>query len=115
MAVSVKKVRDQLREVIDPELQVNIVDLGLIYKIKVKKETRSAGSVQAGKSKIYILMTLTTPGCPLAGMFDALVKNALGKIPGLDPEKDMEINLTFDPPWTPKMMTEEIRAELGFE
>lgn len=107
MAVSVKRVRDQLREVIDPELQVNIVDLGLIYKIKVKKEKE--------KSKIYILMTLTTPGCPLAGMFDALVKNELGKIPGLDSEKDVEINLTFDPPWTQEMMTEEVRAELGFE
>ena len=87
----------------DPELNVSIVDLGLIYKITIPK------------NKVHILMTLTTPGCPLAGMFDALVRNALLDIPGLRVKQDVEIELTFDPPWTTDMMTEEVRAELGMD
>jgi len=87
----------------DPELNVSIVDLGLIYKITIQK------------NKVHILMTLTTPGCPLAGMFDALVRNALLDIPGLRVKQDVEIELTFDPPWTTDMMTEEVRAELGMD
>ena len=91
----------------DPELNVNIVDLGLIYKVKIKKEK--------SKKKIYILMTLTTPGCPLGGMFEALVAHVFKDVPGFDPEKDLKIELTFDPPWTPEMMSEEARINLGFD
>ena len=107
MQITDKTIRNRLKTVMDPELNVNIVDLGLIYKVKAKNKE--------GKTKIYILMTLTSSGCPLAGMFDALVKNSLKTISGFDAEKDVKIELTFDPPWTPEMMTEEVRAELGFE
>ena len=92
----------------DPELHVNIVDLGLVYEVNVRRAK--------GKGhRVHIVMTLTTPGCPLAGMFDALVRHALKKIPGLDVKQDVEIELTFDPPWTMEMMSEEVRAELGLE
>lgn len=95
----------------DPELKINIVDLGLIYKIQVAKSSTGSKSRQ----KIKILMTLTTPGCPLAGMFDTLVKHALKKLPGIDVDRDVQIELTFDPPWTSDMMSASAKVELGFE
>lgn len=91
----------------DPELNVNIVDLGLVYDVKLK--------IKNAKFKIKILMTLTTPGCPLRGMFEVLVAHVFKDVPGFDPEKDLKIELTFDPPWTPEMMSEEVRINLGFE
>lgn len=98
MSITEEQVWERLRAVVDPELKINIVDLGLVYKVKVRR--------QKSKGKIYILMTLTTPGCPLAGMFEVLIKH---KVKG-----DVEIELTFDPPWTSDMMTEAAKAELGF-
>src|SRR3989344_3659760 len=98
--------RERVKKGIDPELNINIVDLGVIYKIRVTSNKK--------QTKIYILMTLTTPGCPLAGMFDALVKHSLRKLAGIDVDKDIKIELTFDPPWTAEMMSEGARAELGF-
>lgn len=92
---------EKLKKVIDPELNVDIVSMGLIYKVKVT-------------NRVHIVMTLTSPGCPLAGMFDSLVKEALDSIKGLNVNKDVSIELTFDPPWTLDMMNEETKAELGF-
>lgn len=103
--VTATTIRNRLRTVIDPELHVNIIDLGLVYRVKVRK----VGKVW----KVWILMTLTTPGCPLAGMFDALVRHSLKNIPGIDPPKDVEIELTFDPPWVPEMMEKKTRITLG--
>ena len=100
--VTEEQVWERLRTVMDPELKINIVDLGLVYKVKVGKQ-------------IDILMTLTTPGCPLAGMFDALVKHALKKLPGVDVDRDIKIELTFDPPWTADMMSEQAKAELEWD
>lgn len=86
----------------DPELGINVVDLGLIYEVKVE-----------GK-RVYILMTLTTPGCPLAAIFTPMARQALAGIPGLDPYRDVEIELTFDPPWHQGLMSERAKAELGY-
>jgi len=108
MKITEKQVKEKLKTVIDPELKVNIVDLGLVYKIQVTSNKKQ-------ETKIKILMTLTTPGCPLAGMFDALVKNGLKELPGIDVARDVEIELTFDPPWGPHLMKEELRVEFGFE
>lgn len=94
-----------LKSVIDPELGVNIVDLGLIYKVEVRKVQK----VQ----KVRIIMTLTTPGCPLAGVFDMMVREAVASLPGVEAD-EIEIQLTFDPPWTAEMMSKEAKAELGF-
>jgi metal-sulfur cluster biosynthetic enzyme len=97
--VNEKQVREQLKEVIDPELDINIVDLGLIYKVDVDEE-----------NNVDILMTLTTPGCPLHGVFDELVKKEVGKI---DEIGEIEVELTFEPRWSPEEMSDEARDELG--
>lgn len=95
-----EKVREALKEVIDPELRINIVDLGLIYDV------REEGGV------VEVEMTLTSPGCPLAGIIDSKVKEAVGKIKGV---KEITVELMWDPPWTQDMMSDEAKAELGFD
>ncbi|MBI5465516.1 DUF59 domain-containing protein [Candidatus Gottesmanbacteria bacterium] len=89
----------KLKEVVDPEIGVNIVDLGLIYEIKVDK------------GNVNILMTLTTPGCPLAAMFNQEVARKVKELKGV---KKVKVDLTFDPPWTPDKMSEEARKKLGW-
>jgi metal-sulfur cluster biosynthetic enzyme len=104
------QVWEHLKKVIDPELNIDIVSLGLIYEVYVK-------TVQAEKGPqpfVHILMTLTTPGCPLAGVLDAMVKDNLKDLPGLLPANIL-VEVTFDPPWMPDMMTEEAKAELGLD
>lgn len=99
---------DHLKKVLDPELHINIVDLGLVYGVKIDQ------SKQGLEPFVVITMTLTTPGCPMASMFDTMVKDALFGLPDLNVDKDIKINLTFDPPWVSDMMSEEAKAELGF-
>ena len=103
-------VLQRLRTVIDPELRVDIVSMGLIYEISPSVVQTPEGE----RTHIHILMTLTTPGCPLAGVFDRMVKDALFGLPGLVPERDVRVELTFDPPWVLDMMDPETRAQLGF-
>ena len=98
--ITEKQVREQLKQVVDPELNIDIVSLGLVYKVEVVNQ------------KIKILMTLTTPGCPLAGPLEAMVKHSLKKLPGVNSEEDVTIELTFDPPWVSDMMSEAAKAEL---
>jgi FeS assembly SUF system protein len=92
-------VEDALRTVHDPEIPVNIFDLGLIYKIEV-----NAGHV-------LVIMTLTAPGCPVAGSIIQEVNDKISAIPGVT---NADVRLTFDPPWTKDMMSDEARLELGF-
>lgn len=94
-----KQVRKNLKNVIDPELDINIVDLGLIYEIDVDEE-----------SNVDILMTLTTPGCPLHSVFDELVKKEVKKIEEVG---DIDVELTFEPRWSPEEMSDEARDEIG--
>lgn len=90
-----------LREVIDPELGLNIVDLGLVYDVDISDD----GSVA-------IEMTLTTPGCPLHASFREAIEQTLWRaFPDL---QDVSVSLVWDPPWTPEMLSDEGRAELGF-
>lgn len=117
-----KKVRDCLKSVIDPELGVDIVSMGLVYDVSVnlrseteRQENRKTGEWgEGGRMKVRIVMTLTTPACPLAGVFDPMIRDSLRVIDGLDVEEDVVIDLTFDPPWTIEMMNEEVKEELGF-
>ncbi|GAB4272968.1 MAG: SUF system Fe-S cluster assembly protein [Pararhodobacter sp.] len=88
------------RTVFDPEIPVNIFDLGLIYTIAID----DAGVVR-------IVMTLTAPGCPVAGEMPGWVSDAVGAVPGV---QDVEVEMTFDPQWGMDMMSEEARLELGF-
>lgn len=91
----------RLSTILDPELDVDIVSLGLIYKVSVTR-TRA----------IKILMTLTSPGCPLAGSIEAMIRAAMIDLVA-DTDEDVHITVTFDPPWTPDMMSEEVRLEYG--
>lgn len=99
--VTEERVREQLKEVMDPELDINIVDLGLIYEV----DTTDDGEID-------ILMTLTTPGCPLHGVFDEMVKREVGKIEEVN-ERDIDVELTFEPRWSPEKMSDEAQGELG--
>jgi len=98
--VTEEVVIEGLREVYDPELHYNIYDLGLVYDITVDD-----GSV-------HILMTLTTPACPIGPMITEQVQENIGLIPGV---KDVDIEFTFDPPWNPDLMTDEAKADLGID
>lgn len=91
------QVIEKLKSVIDPELHINIVELGLIYEVIV------------GKKSVKVRMTLTTPGCPLAPVIDQMIKKALA---GLETEK-VEVELVWDPPWSVKRMSEEGKLQLG--
>lgn len=95
--MSVKaQVWERLGKVMDPELDISIVDLGLIYKVEVRGE------------RIVITMTLTTPGCPLAPVIDQMIKEALGDLNG-----KIEIKLVWEPVWSLERMSEEGRLKLG--
>lgn len=88
-----------LKTVYDPEIPVNIFDLGLIYEIDVREN-----------NNVYIKMTLTAPNCPLADDVVRDVKEAVGHIPGVS---SVDVELTWNPPWNKDMMSEEAMLELG--
>jgi len=89
---------DALREVVDPELMINVVDLGLVY------------SIQAEGEKATVEMTLTSPACPAGPQIVQQARMALEKLEGI---KQAEIKLVLSPPWTPDRMTDEARDRLG--
>jgi len=108
-------VYSKLKQVIDPELHVNIVDLGLIYDVAVFNQTSNKSSDQKTsilQPKVRIVMTLTTPTCPLAGVFQKMIKDTLKELDGIKSDADIQIELTFDPPWVIDMMDQEARAKL---
>lgn len=94
-----EEVRSKLKEVMDPELGVNVVDLGLIYGVEVK-----------GNS-VIVKMTFTTPACPLLNF---LVQNVENKVKELGIE-DVRVELVWDPPWTPERMSPEAKMQLGMK
>ena len=89
---------NQIKEVFDPEIPVNIYDLGLIYEIKIDEE-----------KKVEIIMTLTSPNCPVA---ESLPKEVSQKIKNLNGMKSLAVYLTFDPPWNQNMMSEDAKLAL---
>jgi len=94
------EVMDALHECYDPEIPVNIVDLGLVYNIAIDNEE---GAVQ-------VTMTLTSMGCPMAGEVMEEVDTRVRQVENV---KSCKVDLTFDPPWSPERMTEDARWELG--
>ncbi len=100
MKISEEKVKEQLEGVLDPELNISIIDLGLVYEIKVKED-----------ESVDIKMTLTSMGCPLFETIEQDVKSALKPL-GV-PEDKIKIELTWDPPWSMEKMTERAKAMLG--
>jgi metal-sulfur cluster biosynthetic enzyme len=99
-----------LSTVMDPELGVDIVSLGLIYDVSVGRLQTEDGP----RPQAHILMTLTTPGCPLSHVIEDMIRQSLDMIPEIDAYRDVVLETTFDPPWIPDMMSEEAKAELGF-
>jgi FeS assembly SUF system protein len=94
-----ERVVDALKEIYDPEIPVNIYDLGLIYGVDVTNE-----------GDVVITMTLTTPHCPVAESMPGEVELRASSVPGV---RDAEVNLVWDPPWGPNLMSDEARLELG--
>lgn len=97
--VSQEEVIEKLKLCMDPELGLNIVDLGLVYGVNIDG------------SQVNVLMTLTTPGCPLDSYF---VQDITGKLKSLKGISDVSVELTFDPPWGPNKMSDESKDLLGF-
>jgi FeS assembly SUF system protein len=95
-----ESVVEACRSVFDPEIPVNIYDLGLIYTIDINAE-----------NEVGIVMTLTAPGCPVAGEMPGWVADAVGALEGV---KQVDVEMTFEPQWGMDMMSEEARLELGF-
>lgn len=103
-----QQVWEQLKTVIDPELDINIVDLGLIYQIDISQK-QLADRVAP---QLHVVMTLTTPGCPLGHVIQEMITQALSILPEFDAEQDLFLEVVFDPPWIPDMMSPEARAAL---
>jgi metal-sulfur cluster biosynthetic enzyme len=97
--VSEKQVLDALRGVLDPEIGLSVVELGLIYGVHVEK------------GKIKIRMTLTSPACPLASLIVQRVREKAESVAGV---KSAEVELVFNPPWTPERLSAEAKKKLGF-
>ena len=98
LTIKKEDIVNQMKEVFDPEIPVNIYDLGLIYEIKIDEE-----------KKVEIIMTLTSPNCPVA---ESLPKEVSQKIKNLHGMKSLAVYLTFDPPWDQNMMSEDAKLAL---
>ena len=88
-----------LRTIYDPEIPVNILDLGLIYALDIDEQ-----------GNVDIDMTLTAPACPVAGTFPSVVESRVSEVPGVN---SVHVELVWEPPWSPDSMTEEVKLELG--
>lgn len=95
-----KKIIAVLSTIFDPEIPVNIYDIGLVYDIEISKD-----------AEVHILMTLTSPMCPVAESLPPDVEIRVGQIEGV---RSVNVDITWDPPWDPEMMSEAARLELGF-
>lgn len=97
--ITEEMVYNKLKEVIDFEIGLDVVSLGLVYEVKVDEN-----------DNVYVLMTMTTPMCPLAGLILQDVETKLREIEEIN---DVKVELTFDPPWTPDRVDPSVRAQLG--
>ncbi|HKI29394.1 MAG TPA: metal-sulfur cluster assembly factor [Actinomycetota bacterium] len=93
-------IREALKQVVDPELGINIVDLGLVYDVEISQE-----------GAISIEYTLTTMGCPIGPLIEHQIQSFLENVPGVT---SVEAEMVLRPPWTPEMMSEEAKAALGY-
>lgn len=100
-----KMVEDQLRTIFDPEIPVNIVDLGLIYGCEIK-------TLDSSRRKIDVKMTMTAPGCGMGNVLKADVEAKLSRLPSV---KEVHVEIVLDPPWSPARMSEAAKLQLGFD
>ena len=99
--VSQEEIYDALKTVYDPEIPVNVVDLGLIYEVQV-----------AENNDVFVQMTLTFPGC---GMGPYIAQQAEWRIAELESVEDVNVEMVYDPPWTPEMISEDGKKQLGLD
>lgn len=104
MSVTEEGIREELKKVIDPELFVNIVDLGLVYVVDIQSDQ------EADKLNVKIDMTMTSPACPAGPQLIGQSKQVVSQMDGID---EVEIKIVMDPPWTPDRMTDDARDQLG--
>ncbi len=97
---TVDEVTDALTNVIDPELGLDFVDLGLIYDVEVENE-----------GEVYVTFTLTSPGCPIGPQVSDQIKEFVGELDGVT---DVHPKMVFSPPWTPELMSEDAKFALGY-
>jgi probable FeS assembly SUF system protein SufT len=102
---SEKLVWDQLKTVYDPEIPVNIADLGLIYSC-------TTTPLEQGGRRIDVKMSMTAPGCGMGNVLKADVESKLARLPEV---KEVHVEIVFDPPWNPSLMSEAARLQLGFD
>jgi metal-sulfur cluster biosynthetic enzyme len=106
----IEKIIKALKEVYDPEIPINIYDLGLIYEIHAEQ-------VKPGKYYVKVVMTLTSIGCPVAGQIAAYAEEAVKEM--VPEAEDVEVEITFDPPWSPDYVTPEgrelLKAIFGYD
>ncbi len=103
MPITEEQVREELKKVIDPELFVNIVDLGLVYVVNLEP-------TEEGKANVVIEMTLTSPACPAGPQ---LIGNSKQTVQQLEGVQNVEVKIVMDPPWSPDRMTDDARDQLG--
>lgn len=94
-----EKIIEALKEVYDPEIPINVYDLGLIYDVKIED-----------KSNVKVIMTLTSPTCPTADFIKEMVRDTVSEVEGV---KSCVVEFTFEPMWSPKMVSKEVREEMG--
>jgi FeS assembly SUF system protein len=99
MALEREKILEALKHVYDPEIPVDIVNLGLVYEVAIEEGT------------VTVRMTTTAPGCPVGDFMAAAAERALRGLPGV---KEVHVELVHDPPWSPELMSQEARKTLGF-
>ena len=99
-------VLEALEEVIDPELGLDFVSLGLVYDVEIEN-----GAEGASGSDVYVTFTLTTPACPIGPQVSEQMREFVGDLPGV---AAVHPKMVFDPPWSPEMMTEDAKFALGF-
>lgn len=102
MPLSEEKILETMKQVVDPELKVNVVDLGLIYGVGMEEVE--------GKTNLRVVMTMTTPACPYGPELVQELKDTLAAMPEVG---RVEVEVTLSPPWTPDRMTDDARDELG--
>jgi metal-sulfur cluster biosynthetic enzyme len=98
--VTVEDVTDALRDVIDPELGLDFVELGLIYEVEVSED-----------GAVHVTYTLTSPGCPIGPQVSEQIAEFVSELEGV---RDVQSSMTFSPPWTPERMSEDAKFALGF-
>lgn len=94
------EIREALKQVYDPELAINVVDLGLVYETEIDDQ-----------GNVKVVMTLTSPGCPVGPMVGEMVQDAVGNLEGV---KQVDVDIVWIPPWKPEMMSEDAKLELGY-